>query len=214
MDKLFKPFILIAVSVALVFAGIVIFEEYKSKPEILPGTLKILQTSLGETGLIKITGTIGTNYVESCLDYLIEKKVKRVVLRIHSFGGNTAIMAHVVSLIKNYQNQGGYVECQTFGACYSAALIVFLTGDNRLVAEDACFGIHNIDAKTSAVNLEPKPTSNIPEPTYCMNMMYRIMAEKSLLSEQEIRDLTKDKEWFYLTSEEMIEYGFAEGYIE
>jgi len=214
MDKLFKPFILAAISVALIFAGIVIFEEYKSEPEVLPGTLKIVQMPLGETGLIKITGNIGTNSVERCLDYLIEKKVKRIVLRIHSLGGSSAFMAHVVSLIKNYQNQGGHVECHVFGVCYSGAFIIFLIGDTRFVAEDAYFGIHNIDAKDSVANLMPKPTSSISLPTYCMNMMYKIMAEKSLLSEQEIRDLTKDKEWVYLTPKEMIKYGFADGYIK
>jgi len=221
MKRFFEMFIMGAISVFLIFIGVVIFEEYKSKPEVLPGNMEIIQISSGKcvdpelnrptnTGLIKITGYIGTNFVERHLDYLMKNKIKRVILRMHSPGGPVPEMFRIVSLIKNYQNHDGYVECQVFGGVYSAAFIVFITGDKRLIAEDSsCFGIHNIDSKMTVDH-----TSNISGIKYYMNAMYKHIAENSLMSEQEIRDLTKDKEWIYLTPKEMIKYGFADGFIK
>jgi len=211
MKRFFEMFIMGAISVFLIFIGVVIFEEYKSKPEVLPGNMEIIQMSSGKTGLIKITGYIGTNFVERHLDYLMKNKIKRVILRMHSPGGPAVEMFRIVSLIKNYQNHGGYVECQVFGTIASAAFIVFIAGDKRLIVEGySCFGIHNIDSK---IIVDPS-TSNIPKTKYYMNAMYKHITENSLMSEQEIRDLTKDKEWVYLTPKEMIKYGFADGFIE
>ena len=172
-----------------------------------------LETS-GDTADLYIFGDItGYPWDEKDKDaYSIVKELtglsaKEVNVHINSYGGD---VAEGLAIYNTLKNSGKKVTTYCDGFACSAASVIFMAGDERLMNEASLLMIHN--AWTYAcgdANAFRKQAEDLDKITQGSVNAY---LERAGISEKELKDLMDQETW--ITAEEAVNWGFATGTVK
>lgn len=125
-----------------------------------------------------------------------------LVVRINSYGGSVSEGLAIYSLLSNFK---GHVTTVVDGFACSAASIIFMAGDTRVVPEQGLLMIHNAwsyaEGDSNAMKKMAEDLEKITQPSV------NIYTSKTKLSEEEIKEKMDRETW--ITSKEAFEWGFA-----
>lgn len=129
-------------------------------------------------------------------------EVSEINVHINSYGGEVAEGLAIYNTLKN-SNMKVTTVCDGF-AC-SAASVIFMAGDERVINEASLLMIHNAWTYTSG-NAEElrKAAEDLDKITQASVNAY--MSRVSI-SEDKVRELMDNESW--ITADEAVEYGFA-----
>jgi ATP-dependent Clp protease protease subunit len=128
--------------------------------------------------------------------------VENITVHINSYGGEVAEGLAIYNTLKDSKMKVTTV-CDGF-AC-SAASVVFMSGDERIIKEASLLMIHNAwtYAKGDS-NALKKQAADLEKITQASVNAYK---SKATISEEKIKELMNDESW--ITADEAVEYGLA-----
>ena len=128
--------------------------------------------------------------------------VENITVHINSYGGEVAEGLAIYNTLKDSKMKVTTV-CDGF-AC-SAASVVFMAGDERIIKEASLLMIHNAwtYAKGDS-NALKKQAADLEKITQASVNAYK---SKATISEEKIKELMNDESW--ITADEAVEYGLA-----
>lgn len=128
--------------------------------------------------------------------------VENITVHINSYGGEVAEGLAIYNTLKD-NNMKVTTVCDGF-AC-SAASVVFMAGDERIIKEASLLMIHNAwtYAKGDS-NALKKQAADLEKITQASVNAYK---SKANISEEKIKELMNDESW--ITADEAVEYGLA-----
>ena len=125
-----------------------------------------------------------------------------LVVRINSYGGSVSEGLAIYSLLSEFK---GHVTTIVDGFACSAASIIFMAGETRIVPENGLLMIHNAwsyaEGDSNAMKKMAEDLEKITQPSV------NIYTSKTKLSEEEIKEKMDRETW--ITSKEAFEWGFA-----
>lgn len=135
-------------------------------------------------------------------DALSQVDTPNLTVRINSYGGNVSEGLAIYSLLSEFE---GHLKTIVDGFACSAASVIFMAGQERLVPENGLLMIHNAwtEARgdSNAMKKVAEDLEKITQPSL------NIYASKTKLSEKEIKEKMDREEW--ITSQEAYEWGFS-----
>jgi ATP-dependent protease ClpP protease subunit len=159
---------------------------------------------------------INSEAVEKTLVYLNRyPECKKLIIELHNPGGSMFGMWRIVSLMDSFKARGGIIETQCQGFSASASFIVFVNGSkgHRFVAPES---FHMWHEAMSLSMFDIKTASSTEEEAKLMRKFqdaaHNWLAARSKVSKEKLDQLVSKKE-YWLTGTEMVEMGFADGYI-
>ena len=144
-------------------------------------------------------------------DYVSERGFKEVTINILSSGGLTTVAWEICSLMGQMSRRGITVTTQVRSFCGSAAFMIFVAGDNRLIEPTALLMIHKIG---------PHPDSKafIKEGATPLAMFQNIidvwMVAQSKITIEELKEKIDKGDWWFSGKDAVERWGFADGYIK
>lgn len=125
-----------------------------------------------------------------------------LIVRINSYGGDVAEGLAIYSLLSNFK---GHLTTIVDGFACSAASVIFMAGETRIVPEQGLLMIHNAwsyaEGDSNTMKKMAEDLEKITQPSI------NIYASKTKLSEEVIKDKMDKETW--ITSKEAFEWGFA-----
>lgn len=136
---------------------------------------------------------------------VIEKSgASRIRVKINSYGGEVAEGLAIYNSLKNHP---ACVETICDGFACSAASIVFMAGDTRIMNDASLLMIHHAwsYARGNAEELR-KAADDLEKISDTAAQAYRLVMA---ISEEKLQELLENESW--ITPQEALEYGFATG---
>ncbi len=139
--------------------------------------------------------------------FTLKEALKRVdtpnlTVRINSYGGNVSDGLAIYSLLSEFE---GHLKTIVDGFACSAASVIFMAGEERIVPENGLLMIHNAWAEvrgdSNTMQKASEDLAKITQPSL------NIYAKKTKLSEQELKEMMDREEW--ITSQEAYDWGFS-----
>lgn len=136
---------------------------------------------------------------------LDELETDNLRVRINSYGGEVAEGLAIYSNLEEWSRKGGKLETIVDGFACSAASVIFMAGEKRIVPKSGLLMIHNAwtiamgdsnDMRKAADDIE-----KITQPSV------EIYVTKTGLSEARVKEMMNVETW--MTSNEALELGFA-----
>ena len=125
-----------------------------------------------------------------------------LVVRINSYGGDVAEGLAIYSLLSSFKGQ---LTTIVDGFACSAASVIFMAGQTRIVPEQGLLMIHNAwsyaEGDSNTMKKMAEDLEKITQPSV------NIYTSKTKLSEEEIKEKMDKETW--ITSKEAFEWGFA-----
>ena len=123
-------------------------------------------------------------------------------MHINSYGGE---VAEGLAIYNTLKNSGMKVTTICDGFACSAASVIFMAGDERIINEASLLMIHNAwtYANGNATELR-KAAEDLDKITQASVNAY---VSRAVISEDEIKNLMDNETW--ITAQEAVEYGFA-----
>lgn len=147
------------------------------------------------------TGNEKTN-AYSLKDALALVDTPNLIVRINSYGGQVDQGLAIYGLLSDFK---GKVITKVDGFACSAASIIFMAGQERIVPENGLLLIHNawsrVQGDSNVMKKEAEDLEKITQPSvdiYCL---------KTGLSEAKVKEMMDKETW--ITSKEAFELGFA-----
>lgn len=138
---------------------------------------------------------------------LAEVKTANLTIQINSYGGEVAQGLAIYNLLKQFK---GHVKTVNDGFACSAASVVFMAGDERIMPKSSLLMIHNAwSSGAGDSNAFRKMADDLEKITKPSVEIYKA---NSNLSEKAIMKMMDEETW--ITAEEALEYGFATSVIE
>lgn len=138
----------------------------------------------------------------SLKEKLEEVETPNLLVRINSYGGSVSEGLAIYSLLNTFK---GNVTTIVDGFACSAASVIFMAGQKRVVPENGLLMIHNAFTNAEGDYNDLKKASEdllkIQQPSV------DIYCSKTGLSEEQIRNMMDEETW--ITSKEALSYGFA-----
>lgn len=138
----------------------------------------------------------------SLKDALSAVDTPNLTVRINSYGGSVSEGLAIYGLLSEFK---GHLKTIVDGFACSAASIIFMAGQERVVPENGLLMIHNAwtEAKgdSNAMKKVAEDLEKITQPSL------DIYTSKTNLSEEEIKEKMDRQEW--ITSKEAYEWGFS-----
>ena len=135
-------------------------------------------------------------------DALARVDTPNLTVRINSYGGDVAEGLTIYSLLSTFK---GHVKTIVDGFACSAASVIFMAGEERIVPENGLLMIHN--AWTEAWGDSNKMRKVAEDLEKITRPSLDIYIKKTNLSEAEIKEKMDKEEW--ITSQEAYEWGFS-----
>lgn len=135
-------------------------------------------------------------------DQLAEAGGKDIELHINSNGGDVMEANSIYSLLSQYD---GKITAYVDGMCYSAAVLILMAADERIMAKGSTMLVHN--AWTVAVGNANELRKAADDLDALMNANRQVFLERINLSEEELISLMEEER--ILSPEEAVEMGFA-----
>lgn len=138
----------------------------------------------------------------SLKDALKHVDTPNLTVRINSYGGEVSEGLAIYSLLSDFK---GHVKTIVDGFACSAASVIFMAGEERVVPENGLLMIHNAwtEARGDS-NKMKKVAEDLEKITQPSLNIYTL---KTNLSEAEIKEKMDKEEW--ITSQEAFEWGFS-----
>lgn len=138
----------------------------------------------------------------SLKDALALVDTPNLTVRINSYGGSVSEGLAIYSLLSEFK---GHLKTIVDGFACSAASVIFMAGQERVVPENGLLMIHNAwtEARGDS-NIMKKVAEDLEKIT---QPSLNIYASKTNLSEEEIKEKMDREEW--ITSKEAYEWGFS-----
>lgn len=135
-------------------------------------------------------------------DALMQVDTPNLTVRINSYGGDVSEGLAIYSLLSEFK---GHLKTIVDGFACSAASVIFMSGQERVVPENGLLMIHNAwtEAKGDSNKMKKvaEDLEKITQPSL------NIYTSKTNLSEKEIKEKMNREEW--ITSQEAYEWGFS-----
>lgn len=135
-------------------------------------------------------------------DQLAEAGGKDIELHINSNGGDVMEANSIYSLLSQYD---GKITAYVDGMCYSAAVLILMAADERIMAKGSTMLVHN--AWTVAIGNANELRKAADDLDALMNANRQVFLERINLSEEELISLMEEER--ILSPEEAVEMGFA-----
>ena len=138
----------------------------------------------------------------SLKDALTMVDTPNLTVRINSYGGSVSEGLAIYSLLSEFK---GHLKTIVDGFACSAASVIFMAGQERVVPENGLLMIHNAwtEARGDS-NVMKKVAEDLEKVT---QPSLNIYTSKTNLSEEEIKAKMDREEW--ITSQEAYEWGFS-----
>ena len=135
-------------------------------------------------------------------DALARVDTPNLTVRINSYGGDVAEGLAIYGLLSTFK---GHVKTIVDGFACSAASVIFMAGEERIVPENGLLMIHNVwtEARGDS-NKMRKVADDLEKIT---RPALDIYVKNTNLSEAEIKEKMDKEEW--ITSQEAYEWGFS-----
>ena len=125
-----------------------------------------------------------------------------LTVRINSYGGSVSEGLAIYGLLSEFK---GHLKTIVDGFACSAASVIFMAGQERVVPENGLLMIHNAWSKAEGdANVMKKTAEDLEKIT---QPSVNIYVSKTNLSEKEIKEKMDKEEW--ITSQEAFEWGFS-----
>lgn len=138
-------------------------------------------------------------------DALAQVDTPNLTVRINSYGGDVSEGLAIYSLLSEFK---GHLKTIVDGFACSAASVIFMAGQERVVPENGLLMIHNAwtEAKGDSNTMKKvaEDLEKITQPSL------NIYTSKTKLTEEEIKEKMDREEW--ITSQEAYEWGFSTTY--
>lgn len=135
-------------------------------------------------------------------DALSQVDTPNLTVRINSYGGDVSEGLAIYSLLSDFK---GHLKTIVDGFACSAASVIFMAGQERVVPENGLLMIHNAwtEAKGDSNTMKKvaEDLEKITQPSL------NIYTSKTKLTEEEIKEKMDREEW--ITSQEAYEWGFS-----
>lgn len=135
-------------------------------------------------------------------DALAEVDTPNLTVRINSMGGSVSEGLAIYNLLNDFK---GNVTTIVDGFACSAASVIFMAGDKRIVPESGLLMIHNAwgyaEGDSNAMKKYAEDLEKITQPSV------NIYCSKTGLEESKVKEMMDDETW--ITSQEALELGFA-----
>jgi ATP-dependent Clp protease protease subunit len=135
-------------------------------------------------------------------DALAQVDTPNLTVRINSMGGSVSEGLAIYNLLSDFK---GNVTTIVDGFACSAASVVFMAGDKRIVPESGLLMIHNAwgyaAGDSNAMKKYAEDLEKITQPSV------NIYCSKTGLEESKVKEMMDDETW--ITSQEALELGFA-----
>ena len=173
-----------------------------SSMQVIDGEGHFLLTRIDDTG------------VKNFFDYLHRHSIKKAIIEVHSPGGALFDAQRIVGLIRYWQSRGVTVETRLYGAAFSAGFYIMVAGDKRLVEQYAELMWHEVQISSWGFNVTTPSDSEEKVKIYrhIQDVGSKYLATRGKLTKEEIDAKIARKEW-WMSGEDALEYGFADGYI-
>ncbi len=135
-------------------------------------------------------------------DALMQVDTPNLTVRINSYGGDVAEGLAIYSLLTDFK---GHLKTIVDGFACSAASVIFMAGQERVVPENGLLMIHN--AWTEARGDSNKMKKVAEDLEKITQPSLNIYTSKTNLTEKEIKAKMDKEEW--ITSKEAYEWGFS-----
>lgn len=138
----------------------------------------------------------------SLKDALASVDTPNLTVRINSYGGSVSEGLAIYSLLSEFK---GHLKTIVDGFACSAASVIFMAGNERVVPENGLLMIHNAwtEARgdSNAMKKVAEDLEKITQPSV------NIYVNKTGLSEEKVKEMMDREEW--ITSQEAYELGFS-----
>ena len=135
-------------------------------------------------------------------DALQHVDTPNLTVRINSYGGSVSEGLAIYSLLSEFK---GHLKTIVDGFACSAASLIFMAGEERVVPENGLLMIHNAwtEARGDSNTMKKvaEDLEKITQPSV------NIYVSKTQLTEEEVKEKMNREEW--ITSQEAYEWGFA-----
>lgn len=166
-----------------------------------------------DTKTIEVSGDVDEEMYKKVVKsmHILNQSPGQVTIYLNSTGGSVTQAKAIYDIIKNSTN---YTEIVVIGEAVSAATIILMAGDSRVMTENTNLMLHS--GSESASDMKPRDFDALQKQYRAdEEFMYSVYAER--LNEKKIKDkkkkltnedvkilLTND---FYMTSEEALKLG-------
>jgi len=183
-----------------------------------PYNTKIYTDKNGERyGFYSLKGDIDHNstgfLLETFFFYIESHGIKKAVIDTQSFGGSVFEGWRCKSVIDDFQERGIKVTTKVHAVAASAATLVFLAADNRVISPTAELMFHELwtfDFLKISSPSDKEDEARILR--HIQDGITTFVASRGTLSKKEIDEKIRKKE-FWVNGSEAMEYGFATGMI-
>lgn len=160
---------------------------------------------------------ISDDDMKSFLDYLDRKNIKKAVIEIHSPGGSLFAATRAINLMSEWESRGNIIETRVNGFALSGGFLIFIAGTkgHRFVSRHADLMWHEIQSLEMVMRITT-PADKEEEARvlrHLQDVRNAWIATRGKLTKQEIDEKIKKKE-FWMSGEEAVRFGFADGFIE
>lgn len=138
----------------------------------------------------------------SLKDALAAVDTPNLTVRINSYGGSVSEGLAIYSLLSEFK---GHLKTIVDGFACSAASVIFMAGQERVVPENGLLMIHNAwsyaEGDSNVMKKMAEDLEKITQPSV------NIYVNKTGLSEEKVKEMMDREEW--ITSQEAYELGFS-----
>ncbi len=135
-------------------------------------------------------------------DALMNVDTPKLTVRINSYGGSVSEGLAIYSLLSEFK---GHLKTIVDGFACSAASVIFMAGQERVVPENGLLMIHNAWSYAEGdANVMKKMAEDLEKIT---KPSLNIYVNKTGLSEEKVKEMMDREEW--ITSQEAFELGFS-----
>jgi len=175
----------------------------------------------GQEVLYFLLTDIPTNELRDAFWYMERNGIKKMVMEIFSGGGSVYFALRDKNYIDEFKAKGIEVETRLYGLAASAGLVMFLTGDTRLMSPHANIMWHEIQSVKimfgMGISFEISTPSDKEDEARILRFMndnlQEYVASRCKLSKDDLDLLVKKRE-MWINHEKALEYGFATGLLQ
>lgn len=182
----------------------------------LPYNTDIIVKNGERVGYYYLTDIEDTHF-KRALDYLTRHGISKLVLEVNSPGGSLFLAWRIVGMMRSWMDGGKRtIETHCYGFAMSAGFLIFSSGTkgSRLVSP-TCEGMWHelISFKMFAIETPSSTEEQSRILRHLQDTGNSWLSNMSNMSKDEI-DAAVEKKEFWLRGTEMVERGFADGYLD
>ena len=146
-------------------------------------------------------------------------KVKNLTIELQTPGGSIMQMWRIVALMDDFKRSGGTVKCLVKGFCASAGFILLNNASpgQRFVAPNAEIMWHEVQSLETIFGYKVSSPSDKEDEARILRHFQDngngFLASKGKITKEELDEKIRKREW-WMTGQECIKHGFADGLIK